>query len=255
MADDRLACCLPASMLVSSCDHSFVCVNHGGHVIFWTNAPVLKANGGNAPCLCGGPLVHYCNSGGAFLLESHTGRAGPFLLLTKKDSYHSRRRSCRVSNDAVSGSASLRLDFGRSDHLAPFLGFFDDELAEGGGRAHKRGFAQIRKVRLQLRSGETRIDLRIKLIDHLRRRVSGCANAKPRANLVAWHKLGNRWQVRQCIGPSHCRYRQRAQLACSDVFKGGRQVVEYDVYMPCKQIRQRRRSTAVGHVEQVEVGQ
>jgi hypothetical protein len=41
-----------------------VCVNHGGHVIFWTNAPLLKANGGNAPCLCGGPLVHYCNSGG-----------------------------------------------------------------------------------------------------------------------------------------------------------------------------------------------
>src|ERR1700726_5090627 len=134
-------------------------------------------------------------------------------------SYHSRRRSCRVSNDAASGSASLRLDFGRSDHLAPFLGFFDDELAEGGGRAHKRGFAQIRKVRLQLRSGETRIDLRIKLIDHLRRRVSGCANAEPRANLVAWHKFANRWQVRQCIGPSHCRYRQRAQLACSDVFK------------------------------------
>jgi hypothetical protein len=50
-----------------------------------------------------------------------------------------------------------------------------DELAEGGGRAHKRGAAQIRKLRLQLRSGETRIDLRIKLIDHLRRRVSGCA--------------------------------------------------------------------------------
>ena len=64
-------------------------------------------------------------------------------------------------------------------------------LAEGGGRAHKRGFAQIHKVRLQLRSGETRIDLRIRLIDHLRRRVSGCANAEPRANLVAWHKLGS----------------------------------------------------------------
>src|ERR1700730_6590873 len=30
----------------------------------------------------------------------------------------------------------------------------------------------------------TRIDLRIKLIDHLRRRVSGCANAEPRATLV-----------------------------------------------------------------------
>src|SRR6202030_1873914 len=55
---------------------------------------------------------------------------------------HSRRRSCRVSNDAASGSASLRLDFGCSDHLAPFLGFFDDELTEGGGRAHKRRLAQ-----------------------------------------------------------------------------------------------------------------
>src|SRR6202022_2752208 len=122
-------------------------------------------------------------------------------------------------------------------------------------RAHKRGAAQIRKLRLQLWSGETRIDLRIKIIDHLRRGVSWCANAEPRANLVVWHKFANRWQVRQCIGPSRCGYRQRSQLACSDVFKGGRQVVEYDVYMPCKQIRQRRRTTAVGHVEQVEAGQ
>src|SRR3979490_1553219 len=105
--------------------------------------------------------------------------------MSKPGADPTRRRSCRVSNDAASGSASLRLDFARSDHLAPFLGFFDDELAEGGGRAHKRGFAQIRKLRLQLRSGETRIDLRIKLIDHLRRRISGGAKAEPGATLVA----------------------------------------------------------------------
>ena len=29
------------------------------------------------------------------------------------------------------GSASLRLDVSRPDHLAPLLGFLDEELAEG----------------------------------------------------------------------------------------------------------------------------
>jgi hypothetical protein len=27
------------------------------------------------------------------------------------------------------------------------------------------------------------------VVDHLRRRVSGCANAETRANLVAWHQI------------------------------------------------------------------
>jgi hypothetical protein len=36
------------------------------------------------------------------------------------------------------GSTLLWLDIGRLDHLGPLVGFFDDKLAELGGRAHKR---------------------------------------------------------------------------------------------------------------------
>ena len=40
------------------------------------------------------------------------------------------------------GHGLLRLDVGRPDHLAPFLGFVGDELAEVGGRAGKHRAAR-----------------------------------------------------------------------------------------------------------------
>jgi hypothetical protein len=40
-------------------------------------------------------------------------------------------------------ATSFGLDIGGPDHLAPLLGFIDDQLAEVGGRAGKRNAAQI----------------------------------------------------------------------------------------------------------------
>src|SRR5205085_2097229 len=55
-------------------------------------------------------------------------------------------------------SASLRLDVGRPDYLAPLLGVFDDELAEVGRRERKHRAAQVGKPRLHLGVGEARIN-------------------------------------------------------------------------------------------------
>jgi hypothetical protein len=59
----------------------------------------------------------------------------------------------------VSGSFLLRLNVGRSDHLAPFLGLLRDEPAVVGGRTHKYRGTEVGKPGFQLGIGEPRIDL------------------------------------------------------------------------------------------------
>src|SRR5262249_1797997 len=46
---------------------------------------------------------------------------------------------------------SLRLDVGGPDHIAPFLGFFGDQLAELGRRSRQRRSAEVSETRLRLR--------------------------------------------------------------------------------------------------------
>src|SRR5262249_25513503 len=58
------------------------------------------------------------------------------------------------------GCGSLWFDVGSSDHLAPLLGFFGNELAEVGRRAWKCGGTPLGKPRLHLGVGEGRVDLR-----------------------------------------------------------------------------------------------
>src|SRR5262249_36836574 len=50
---------------------------------------------------------------------------------------------CRRDDDGL-----FRLDVGRPDHLAPFLGFVGDELSKVGGRADKRCASEISQPRL-----------------------------------------------------------------------------------------------------------
>jgi hypothetical protein len=64
---------------------------------------------------------------------------------------------CRRHDD----SSLLRLDLGDPDHLAPFLGFAGNQLAEVGRRAWKCGDTQHRKPRLHLGMSEGRVDLPI----------------------------------------------------------------------------------------------
>ena len=75
--------------------------------------------------------------------------------------------------------ASLRLDVGRTDHLAPLLGIVDDELAEVGGRARKRLHAQFDEPRFERRISEGGVNLRVEDCDDLLRRVSRGANSIP----------------------------------------------------------------------------
>src|ERR1700704_2726476 len=79
---------------------------------------------------------------------------------------------------------SLRLDIGRPDHLAPFLGFVSNQLAEVGGRARKHRAAKVGKPRLQLGIGEPRVDRLAELIDD----IGGRADAISPRRLVAWHE-------------------------------------------------------------------
>jgi hypothetical protein len=82
-------------------------------------------------------------------------------------------------------AALLRLDVGRSDHLAPLLGFIGDEVAEVGGRARNHRAAQVGKPRLDLGVGERGVDFLVELVDDLGGRFLGCADANPRTRLVA----------------------------------------------------------------------
>ena len=95
--------------------------------------------------------------------------------------------------------ASLRLDVGRPDHLAPFLGVVGDKLGEVGGRAGKHRCAQIGKSCLDLGIGEGGIDFAVELVDDLSRRFLGRADAVPIARLIARKELADGRDVRQRV--------------------------------------------------------
>src|SRR5215831_1400564 len=78
-------------------------------------------------------------------------------------------------------TALLRIDVGRPDHLAPFLGLVGDELAEVHGRACEYRAAQVGKPRVELAIGKGGIDLLVELVDDLRRRLLGRADTEPSA--------------------------------------------------------------------------
>ena len=71
----------------------------------------------------------------------------------------------------------LRLDVGRPDDLAPFLGFIGDELAEVGGRERERDAAQVGEPRFDLGIGKRCVDFLVELIDDFGWRVLGRAEA------------------------------------------------------------------------------
>ena len=68
---------------------------------------------------------------------------------------------------AGGGSLLLHFDVGSQDHLRPLLGLLGDELAEVGGRAWKHRCAHVGEPRLDLRVGESRVDLLVEFVDDL----------------------------------------------------------------------------------------
>src|SRR5262249_22975402 len=72
---------------------------------------------------------------------------------------------------------SLWLDASELDHLAPFLGLVDNQLAELGRRSRQRRAAEVSETGLHLRVVKSRGDLLVELVDDLGKRP-------PRANAV-----------------------------------------------------------------------
>src|SRR5262245_14044694 len=64
-------------------------------------------------------------------------------------------------------TSSLRLDVGGPDHLAPFLGFRGDQLAELSRRSRQRRAGEVSETGLHLRVVESRVDLLVELVDDL----------------------------------------------------------------------------------------
>src|SRR5262245_64281756 len=90
---------------------------------------------------------------------------------------------------AASASASLRLDVGRHNHLAPFLGFVGDEFAEISRRACKRRAAQIGKPCFEFWICNADIDFLVQSFDELCGRVLRSTNAEPCTCLVVRQRV------------------------------------------------------------------
>src|SRR5262249_54291916 len=76
------------------------------------------------------------------------------------------------------------LDVGRHNHLAPFLGFVGDELAEISGRACKHRAAQIGKPCFEFWICNADIDFLVQSFDELYGRALRSTNAVPCTCLV-----------------------------------------------------------------------
>ena len=113
-----------------------------------------------------------------------------------------------------SGSASLRLDARELDHLAPFLGFVGDELAEVGGRAAQARVPPRSASRaFILGSARAGVDLLVELVDDLGGRVLGRADAdttrSPRSPAQIRRRSGC-----PAAPPSASRWSPPARAAC-----------------------------------------
>src|SRR5262249_17276828 len=100
-----------------------------------------------------------------------------------------RLSSTDVTEYWIGTAVSVGLDVGGPDHLAAFVGFFGDQLAELGRRSRQRRAAEVSETGLHLRIGESRVDLFVELVDDLGRRGPRCAEAGPTARLVSRHKF------------------------------------------------------------------
>jgi len=89
-------------------------------------------------------------------------------------------RLAGVTEYWIGTAASLRLDVGRPDHLAPLFGFLGDHLAEVSGREREHVAAQVGKARLDLGIGKASVDLLVELLDYLGRRGLRCAESGAR---------------------------------------------------------------------------
>src|SRR5262249_58394537 len=117
------------------------------------------------------------------------------------------------SNSVPRAAASLRLDVGCPDHVAPLVGFIGEQLAEVGGRARKYSTSQVSESRLHLRVGEGGVDFRVEPIDDFGGCVFGRANPIPANRLVARDEIPDGRDVWQHLQSCRGCHRQRSKLA------------------------------------------
>src|SRR5262245_24326893 len=96
-------------------------------------------------------------------------------------------------------SPSVCLDTGGLDHSSPFFGFVGDQLSEVDGGHRHRYATEVGEMGLHLRVVESRIDLKVELVDDLGGSAFWRPNTKPGARLIAWHDLAHGRDVRQCL--------------------------------------------------------
>ena len=92
---------------------------------------------------------------------------------------------------ATGHRGSIYLDVGCPDHLAPLLGFVNDELAKIGRRIQKHRDTELLNPCLHFWIGEGSIDLLVERVNDLDWRISGRANAAPTGPFVTRHKFAN----------------------------------------------------------------
>src|SRR5215475_2805549 len=101
-------------------------------------------------------------------------------------------------------TASVCLDVGRPDHLAPLLGFGGDESSEIGGRARKRRHTQIGEPRFYVGFGKSDVYLLVQLVDDFGRCVLWCGNPEPITSLETRQELADGRYLRQKLRALGC---------------------------------------------------
>src|SRR5262245_56330024 len=109
--------------------------------------------------------------------------------------------------------ASVGLDVGRADHLAPFFSFVRDELSEIGRRTRYPGDSEIGEPRLDLGIVERTLDFAVEPADKLRGCPPGGAEADPSDCFVAGYGFPNGRNLRQYVQPCRGGHAYRTKFA------------------------------------------
>src|SRR5262249_50480821 len=154
----------------------------------------------------------------------------------------------------IGTAASVGLDVGRPDHLAPLFGFGRNMLSELGWRIGKHDGPQVDKLRFDFRVGERGVGFLVELLDDVPRSVLGRTKTLPPAGLIPRHELANRRNIRQRLRARGGGYCERAQPASPDILNRCDSAGEVALPLPGDEIGDRRPATAIGHVDHVDAG-
>src|SRR5262249_24112615 len=106
-------------------------------------------------------------------------------------------RGTGVTKYWIGAAASVQLDVGRPDHLAPFFNFPRNERFEFVGGVCDCCCTQIGHSRFDVGVRKSCIRFFVKLVNSFDRCVLGNADTIPATRLIAGYKFVQRWHVRE----------------------------------------------------------